>query len=468
MKARTSTSSARRRVRPARRSHEARGVAGPLAQTLARLHDVAALNRLVSRVARQADAISAELRDAVLAQIPAFSESRNPEVLPQLAHHVPQHATEIIRLLSGGELGDFTFVREHARVRASQFFPLEAILHAYRCGHKVYTRRLLAEAGELPAPAIAALADFTGEYADVISTIASVEYVEQARRLAAVAADEQTALLDLLLSGYDEADRRVAVRLREAGYLDGRQAFCVVLAQSVDPAHMRDAARARRLADTLEALVPSSLARRLVGVRSGTVTMVLAAVRRVSGWTAPLPSLSARVVRELALAGNDVLIGVSPDVEATAQIPAAHRKATLALRLAHVGERVRPFDGITLRELMIHQATAGLREFLPAWHESFAQADRRGGGALADTLRAHAATSLNVLQTAARLRAHPNTVYARFERIRALTGLDARTYGGLETLLLVLDAAQAILPPAPRGATELSPAPRTAAASGTR
>lgn len=430
-------------ARPGTAARRPRTPAGPLEEALARLRALTGLPQMIDRLRRQMPDLQAELNDAVQSQIPAYTESRNPEVLPQLASHGALHAAEIVRLLAGGRVGDFGFVREHARLRAGQYFPLEAVLHAYRCGHKVFARRLLDAAAKVPPPGVAALADFTLEYTDAISTIASIEYVEQARRLAAAAVDEQAALLDLLLSGYDESDRRLSASLRRAGFLDGRQAFCVVLAQSVDPSHMRDAARARRLADTLDALVPSTLASRLIDVRGGTVTMVLAAVKRVSGWTAPLPALSVRVAAEMTLAGNDVLVGVSPDVEATAQIPGAHRRATWALQLAHVGQRVRLFDGIALRDLMLHQAAPALRDLLPAWREPLLDADRRLGGALVGSLRAYAATHLNLLKAAARLGAHPNTLYARFERIRELSGLDPRTYGGLEALLLAVDAAQA-------------------------
>ena len=38
-----------------------------------------------------------------------------------------------------GSTKSYEFVREHARRRAEQRFPLEAVLHAYRCGHKVYS-----------------------------------------------------------------------------------------------------------------------------------------------------------------------------------------------------------------------------------------------------------------------------------------------------------------------------------------
>lgn len=406
------------------------------------LDQVRVLPRLAGvgeRLARAAPAVRAELGATVLTQIPAYRESRNPDVLPQLPLHGAAHVTEIARLLAGGRVGDFAFVREHAALRAAQYFPLEALLHAYRCGHKVFARRLLELAGDVPQPALAALADFTLEYTDAISTVASTAYVEHARHLSAAAVDEQAALLDLLLAGYDESDRRATHSLRKAGFLDGRQNFCVVLARSVEPAHMLDAARARRLADALDALVPGELARRLIDVRDGTVTMVLAGLRRLSGWTAPLPALSARVADGLARAGNDVLIGLSPDVEATAHIPVAQRKAALALQLAHAGQRVCAFDQLSLRTLLLNQAGPSLRDLLPPWREPLLQADQRIGGALLRSLRAYADADLNLLKTAARLEAHPNTVYARFERVRTLTGLDPRRFRDLEALLLVLD-----------------------------
>ena len=104
-------------------------------------------------------------------------------MLPDLRRHDPQHTDEILRLLNGGKVGEFEFVREHACRRADNRFPLEATLHAYRCGHKVFSRwmreaMLAATApGEDAQQMIAAVADFTMEYTDAISTIAASTYV---------------------------------------------------------------------------------------------------------------------------------------------------------------------------------------------------------------------------------------------------------------------------------------------------
>lgn len=427
------------------------GPSGMLAEALERVRRQPALRVAARRLADDAGRVDADLSATVLAQIPAYTQSRNPDVLAQLARHGPQHTAEIVRLLDGGPVGDFGFVREHARLRASQHFPLESVLHAYRCGHKVFARRLrdaaLASAEPGPGSAeatqslVAALADFALEYTDTISTIVSGEYVEQTRRLTTAASDHRAELLGILLDGHDESDGRVARVLRQAGYLDGRQAFCVVLAQSVDPADMLDIERARRLVDAIDALVAPATARRVIDLRANTVTAVFSAVRRVSGWTPPATPLSRRIARDLAVAGNGVLIGVSDDVSTTARIAGAHRRAQIALRLAHVDERVLEFDRITLRRLMLHLGGADLVALLPAWTGVLRDADHRLDGALVATLRGYADANLNTLKTAARLGVHPNTVYARFERIRALTGIDPRSYHGLGELLVAMDAA---------------------------
>jgi hypothetical protein len=53
----------------------------------------------------------------------------------------------------------------------------------------------------------------------------------------------------------------------------------------------------------------------------------------------------------------------------------------------------------------------------------------------ARTIRQFAACNSNVKRTARHLDLHTNTVYFRLNRIRDLTGIDARSYSGLSLLL---------------------------------
>ena len=102
--------------------------------------------------------------------------------------------------------------------------------------------------------------------------------------------------------------------------------------------------------------------------------------------------------------------------------------------------RVVHFAAMPLRQLMIHLAGEELRRLLPAWVTDYYDADDKLGGVLSATLRAYADADMNVLKAALRLDVHPNTIYARMNRIRDLTGLNPRAYYALTDLLTVVDA----------------------------
>ena len=389
--------------------------------------------------------IEDELQEAVITEIPAFTASGNPDILPELSAHTAQHVHEIRRLFAGGEIGDFTFVREHARRRAEQKFPLEATLHAYRCGHKILSRWMrdaaLASAYEFAQVrlVIAAVADFAIEYTDSISTIATAEYVSHTRLLAETEGDRRTELLGVLLGGFDESDGRVAGLLRRSGFLEQRQSFCVAIAQPVDPAEMQNPARARRLAESLTQVVRNLPTRSLVGSRDNAVVAVFSSTRRMSGWTSPRSALASRVRPKLLQLGNAVLIGVSNDAPSTSHIPRAYQEARIALDFAIVSDRVVQYSDIPIRRMLLRLAPDDLRPALPDWTEALLSADEKARGSLSTTLQAYADSNMNVLQAAKLLSVHPNTVYSRTNRIADITGLNALAYHDLTELLLAID-----------------------------
>lgn len=419
--------------------------ANALKDALGGLDSDATLAAAVERAARGAVAAAASLQQAVLAEVPEFSRSRNPDLLPELAHHGREHVDELLRLLRGGALGRFEFVEQHARRRAEQRFPLAATLHAYRSGGKVLARWLREAALQIAAPAIeahrtvAAITDLAMEYTDAVSTAFASAYSSHSLLLAEVAGDQRSELLRILLEGQDEADLRAARLLREAGFLDERQSFGVALARAVDATEMLNASRARRLADAIDQIVADVAVRRLVDVHDNKVIVVFAAVRRDSGWTAPRSSLARRIQAALSFVGNAALIGVSNDAPSTSHIPAAYREAAAALEIASVGERVVQFSEIPLQRLLLHFAAKDLHRVLPAWTLAFHEADERAGGTLAATLRAYAAADMNVLQAAQSLSVHPNTIYARLQRIEEISGLQPRSFAALRDLLTVCD-----------------------------
>lgn len=385
------------------------------------------------------------LRDTVLAEVPAFSASGNPDVLPELDRHAGENIDEIRRLFGGGEAGDFDFVRTHAQRRAAQRFPLEAILHAYRCGHRIlspWMRDAAIAAGcSSLENAISAVADFAIEYTDTISSIITAEYVDHTRALAEAEGDRRSELFNILLNGYDEADGRVARLLKRAGYLEQRQAYCVAIVQPVNAAEMESPARAERIANALSDALAAASIRMLAGIRNNAVVAVISAKRRQSGWTAPQANLAERIHPMLLVLGPAVLVGVSADHPSTSFLPKALHEATIALDFASVNNRVVQFSALPIRGLLVHRGTEYVQAAPPNWVATLVNSDAKAGGTLIETLRAVADADMNMQKAARLIGKHPNTIYTRIERIRELTGLDAQRYHDLTELLLGADCA---------------------------
>jgi hypothetical protein len=386
---------------------------------------------------------SGGLRDAVLAEVPAFSHSGNPDIVPELAHHAGEHVDEIRRLFAGGDIGDFAFVADHAHRRATQRFPLEAILHAYRCGHRILSRwmrdaALAADCGSVE-DAISVVADFAIEYTDAVSSVVTAEYVDHTRALAEAEGDRRSELFNILLNGYDESDGRVARLLKRAGYLEQRQAYCVALVQPVNTVEMENPARAQRIATALSEAMTATPARILVGMRNNAVVAVISARRRQSGWTAPQADLAERIQPMLLTLGPAVLVGVSADHPSTSFLPKALNEATIALDFATVENRVVQFAGLPVRGLLVHRGTDYVKSTPPEWVATLVSTDGASDGVLIRTLRAVADADMNMQKAARILGKHPNTIYTRIERIRDLTGLDGQRYHDLTELLLGVD-----------------------------
>lgn len=383
------------------------------------------------------------LRETVLAEVPAFSASANPDILPELNRHAGEHIQEIRRLFGGGEIGDFEFVRMHARHRAEQRFPLEATLHAYRCGHRIVSHWLrdaaIATGPQSLEKAVSAVADFSIEYTNAISIVLASEYVSHTRMLAEAEGDRRTELLNILLSGYDESDGRVARLLKRAGYLEQRQSYCVAVAQSANPSEMENPARALRILSAIaEALIATPI-RMLAGIRNNLVIAVLSDKRRQSGWTAPQANLADRLHPLFLVLGPAVIAGISADHPSTSFLPKALHEATIALDFANITRRVVQFSALPIRDLLVHRGADYIQSTPPNWVQAFIAADAKAEGALIQTLRAIADADMNVQQAARILGKHPNTVYTRVERIRDLTGLDGQRYHDLNELLLAAD-----------------------------
>jgi len=393
------------------------------------------------------DAFVRDLVSAVSSEVPAYTASANPELVPELEAHLGEVVDTACQLLSGERINTLEFVAEHARRRAAQKFPRDAILHAYRCSHRHLSRWVRDAALETAAESaqvrrvVAAVTDFTVEFTGALGTVLTSEYVAYTRVLAEAEGDRRTRLMDTLLSGYDESDQIAAQLLRRAGYLEQRQSYCVAVARSVNPQEMENPSRAQRMADAVTEVFAGSALRHMVGVRDNHVVAILSGTRRLSGWTAPQSLVADRVYPLLRQVGPAAVIGLSNDAPSTSHIPRAASEAQLALDFADVANRVMRYANIPFRQILVTRARQSVQSALPAWLDAFSAGDRRSRGALSTTLRTYADADMNVLRTAQALEIHPNTIYARMRRIRELTDLDPLSYNALTEMLLAIECA---------------------------
>ena len=417
-----------------------------LLQTLRRLAELGVIPGVAPALRRSTKDVEGALRHAVLGEVAAFSDSRNPQILPELRDHSKCHVVEIMRLFEGDEPDDFAFVKAHARRRAEQRFPLEATLHAYRCGHRVISRWLRDAATSTGSQgaheAVDAIADFAIEYTNVISALVTSEYVAHTRFIEAAEGDRRTELLNIMLSGYDESDGRIARLLKSAGYLDQRQSYCVVAVGTPLAGELENPARAQRVVAALADLFAPTSIKVLAGLRNSLVLVIASAFRRQSGWTAPQTNLAQRLTPLLMQLGPSVLIGISADRPSTASIPRALREARAALDFASVDRRVVLFSELPVRSLLLQAGGEYLRSAVPGWTVALLAADEKARGTLVQTLLALADADLNVQKAGRRLKVHPNTVYARLHRIREVTGLDGQRHHDLVELLLATECSR--------------------------
>ena len=392
------------------------------------------------------EAITRDLLQRVIDKVDAFSGSANPEALPELQRHLNDLVSALCRLLSDSGPGDLAFVRSYARRRAQERFPLEALLHTYRCSHRVVSSWIrdaalaVADSSAQVRQVVAAAADFAIEYTDAISTVATSEYVMHTRVLAEAEGDRRTELMNTLLSGYDESDSRTAQLLRRSGYLEQRQSFCVAVARSVDPREMDNAARAQRMVESIGQILRDTPLRSLIGIRDGLVTIVVSGTRRLSGWTAAQSLVADLVYPRLTQIGPAALIGLSTDAPSTSHVRRALNEARLALDFATVSNRVMPYSRIPFRQMIIRHARDNIQSALPSWLKDLQLADQKARGSLSKTLHAYANANMNALQTAKHLSVHPNTVYSRMQKIADITGKNALAYNDLTELLLAIES----------------------------
>jgi sugar diacid utilization regulator len=173
----------------------------------------------------------------------------------------------------------------------------------------------------------------------------------------------------------------------------------------------------------------------MIDVRNDEVTAIVCGEAGVG--RALIRTLAQSEFARRAADGLACTVGVSRDTGEIARLPDAVEEARVALDFATAARPLMHISDVDLPEFLLRRADQAAFRLIPDWTRHFA---RNGDQPheLLHTIRAFAACDLNVKQTARRVGVHTNTIYFRLNRIKTLTGVDPRTYGGTSLLLAAL------------------------------
>ncbi|MCX4695027.1 helix-turn-helix domain-containing protein [Streptomyces sp. NBC_01408] len=376
---------------------------------------------LYRRLAPVAD----RLADRTLAEDPAYAALLGRAELRERIHHNLRQAVEGLARSLRGLPVDLSDARATGTLRAGQGLPLASLLRTYRLGGRLLWQALTESVTAYDRAALPRLLPGANALWDVLDQMTDA-VAEAYRRTDSVRGERdrerRAALLDVLLDGAGAADGPAAPEAAAQLGLPERGRFAVVAVGPAGPALPPGATPAPRSPSGVAGVAASGVAS--VGPGSGSGPRVLWRIR-ADGETGlvelghhPLES-----VREL-LAPFGLRAGVSPVVEAPAELARARGLAALALRTAPVsggGPYTVLLDERLPAALVAAQAelAARLRQVVLGPVLALPAEDCR---VLLTTLGTWLACQGSTIHAAQRLYCHRNTVSNRLRRMERLTG----------------------------------------------
>lgn len=388
----------------------------------------------------RADEIWRRTFDLLRKESPEYRNAVDDEFTLESKRHCGELLSSIVALGSDSLKGPdpFAFVRDHAEWRARHQVPLVASLHAYRLAHKTYwsiSREQLAQHRQQRAAlqALATLSEFWLELFEAVGGILEEAHGEEAARSVAQNTHVHASVMEELLNGTEPATTEGRHLLTLCGMRPTKRITVALLRPFAGDGKQVDAEVSRRsLIRLLQQSLPSSVFGKLVGLRNGEIVLIANGDAETASKLAKHLSRSGLAKHSAAV----TYVGLGLDKTEVSRVPEALAEAHIALDLTRPGRTLVRFSEIDLTEVLAHRADHAVLRLIPAWvRDSYISGRDRD---LVGTIRAFADCSLNVKETAARLRVHTNTVYFRLNKIKERTGIDPRTFAGTSLLITAL------------------------------
>ncbi len=399
---------------------------------------LAAVRKVGKALLAQEGKLGKAMASRIVEEIPRYRRGS-----PDLLQDVLAGATATGHLLAsafaeGIELRreDVEVVREVARRRVHQEVSLEDFQHAYRAALFAFWDACAREATRLKIPREASLhlARFAMQAVDLVTTQAAEAYAREEARVRMQSGRAERDLVERLIGGYAPKERR---RHPAAPGLDPAGQLIVVVGrveQAAKPA--ADALQVAR--EILDRAMSVGRARPLIAIRQGEIVLITpggAPARRAAG---------VRAARQQALEEHqtDIRYGVSGSASGFPGIASAYREATRSLSYSSAARPVVALGDLSSLECALISSDATVKAMIISKGGGLAALPADELATVKATVRAFAASDLNVNRAATALFVHANTVRYRLGRIAETTGYDPRMFAGLLELVCLIDTIE--------------------------
>jgi hypothetical protein len=398
-----------------------------------------AVRKVGKALLAQEDKLGKSMASRIVEEIPRYRRAS-----PELLQDVLAGATATGHLLAsafaqGVELRreDVEVVREVARRRVQQDVSPEDFQHAYRAALFAFWDACAREATRLKVPREASLhlARFAMQAMDLVTTQAAEAYAREEARVQMRSGRAERDLIERLIGGYAPKERR---RHPAAPGLDPASQLIVVVGRVEDAATpVADALQVAR--EILEENMSVGRARPLIAIRQSEIVLIAPGTAPASRGTA-----SIRAARQRALGDHqtDIRYGVSGPASGFPGIASAYREATLSLSYSSPARPVIALGDLSSLECALIGSDATAKAMILSKARGLTALPSDELAMVKATVRAFAASDLNVNRAAATLFVHANTVRYRLGRIAETTGYDPRTFAGLLELVCVIDTLE--------------------------
>jgi sugar diacid utilization regulator len=401
----------------------------------------AEVDRILDALAADLDGIAAEMVATIISEIPAYGRPMDAALPEDVRAHCAEHAALMVRAVRDDReprREELDFARRAAARRVRQGVPLEALLQAFRLGHRTVWDAIVRVAADSASGREAALslARPAMQHIDLVSTHVAESYLKEEQRLLATADRERRDLLENLLAGRTPAPADIPAA---AAGIEAHERLLVAVARMSTPASS-DPNELHRAADVLTTRVATADAEPLVVVRHGEIVAVIPAGERHGDPLARIRGAQTVLAERRAM---QTRIGTSAPFEGLGGVAQGYLEARQALLRTSPERSLVSLEELSTFDYLVATADPVARQVAGRTSAALAAADPHHDGTLSETVMAYVNCDLDVGQAAGRLGVHPNTVRYRLRRVADITGRDPSHFNDLVELTTVIRMARA-------------------------